>query len=74
MSILTLIAQARTETYTNVMSRYVMFHVQWRFHKMPKSKKKQIPNPNKNNISTKRPKYPGNCSNFAINYYHIGQS
>lgn len=25
-------AQARTETYTNVLPRYVMFHVQWKFH------------------------------------------
>lgn len=31
-------AQARTETYTNVLPRYVMFHVQWRFHKAPKKK------------------------------------
>lgn len=29
-------AQARTETYTNVLPRYVMFHVQWKFHKAPK--------------------------------------
>ena len=33
-------AQARTETYTNVLPRYVMFHIQWKFHKSPK--KKQI--------------------------------
>ncbi len=32
-------AQARTEKYMNVMSRYVMLHVQWKFHKMPKTKK-----------------------------------
>lgn len=31
-------AQARTETYTNVLPRYVMFHVQWEFHKAPKKK------------------------------------
>lgn len=31
-------AQARTETYTNVLPRYVMFHVQWKFHKAPKKK------------------------------------
>ncbi len=31
-------AQARTETYTNVLPRYVMVHVQWRFHKAPKKK------------------------------------
>ena len=31
-------AQARTETYTNVLPRYVMFHVQLKFHKTPKKK------------------------------------
>lgn len=31
-------AQARIETYTNVLPRYVMFHVQWKFHKAPKKK------------------------------------
>lgn len=31
-------AQARTETYTNVLPRYVMFHIQWKFHKAPKRK------------------------------------
>lgn len=31
-------AQARTETYTNVLPRYVMFHIQWKFHKSPKKK------------------------------------
>ncbi len=31
-------AQARTETYTNVLPRYVMFHVQLKFHKAPKKK------------------------------------
>lgn len=31
-------AQARTETYTNVLPRYVMFHVQWKFNKAPKKK------------------------------------
>lgn len=31
-------AQARTETYTNVLPRYVMLHVQWRLHKAPKKK------------------------------------
>ncbi len=31
-------AQARTETYANVLPRYVMFHVQWKFHKSPKKK------------------------------------
>lgn len=29
-------AQARTETYTNVLPRYVLFHIQWKFHKQPK--------------------------------------
>ena len=32
-------AQARTETYTNVLPRYVMFHVQLKFHKAPKRNK-----------------------------------
>lgn len=31
-------AQARTETYTNVLPRYMMFHVQWKLHKAPKKK------------------------------------
>lgn len=31
-------AQARTETYTNVLPQYVMFHVQWKIHKAPKNK------------------------------------
>ncbi len=31
-------AQARIETYTNVLPRYVMFHVQLKFHKAPKKK------------------------------------
>lgn len=31
-------AQARTETYTTVLPRYVMFHVQLKFHKAPKKK------------------------------------
>lgn len=31
-------AQARTETYTNVLPRYVMLHIQWKFHKAPKRK------------------------------------
>lgn len=31
-------AQARTETYTNVLPRYVMFHIQWKLHKAPKQK------------------------------------
>lgn len=31
-------AQARTETYTNVLPRYVMFHLQWKLHKAPKRK------------------------------------
>ncbi len=29
-------AQARTETYTNVLPRYFMFHIQWKFHKKPR--------------------------------------
>lgn len=32
-------AQARTETYTNVLPRYFMFHIQWKFHKSPKNKR-----------------------------------
>lgn len=31
-------AQARTETYKNVLPRYFMFHVQWNFTKLPKKK------------------------------------
>ncbi len=31
-------AQARTETYTNVLPRYVMLHIQWKFHKVPQKK------------------------------------
>ncbi len=31
-------AQARTETYRNVIPRYVLFHVQWKFNKQPKKK------------------------------------
>lgn len=31
-------AQARTETYTNVLPRYVIFHIQCKFHKAPKRK------------------------------------
>lgn len=31
-------AQARTETYTNVLPRYVMFHIQWKFNKSPKKR------------------------------------
>lgn len=31
-------AQARTETYTNVLPRYVMLHIQWKFHKSPKKR------------------------------------
>lgn len=31
-------AQARTETYTNVLPRYFMFHIQWNFLKTPKKK------------------------------------
>lgn len=29
-------AQARTETYRNVLPRYVLFHLQWKFNKSPK--------------------------------------
>ena len=31
-------AQARTETYTGVVPRYFMFHIQWKFNKQPKMK------------------------------------
>lgn len=31
-------AQARTEIYTNVLPRYVMFHVQWKFNNAPNKK------------------------------------
>ncbi len=33
-------AQARVETYNSVVPRYFMFHVQWKFNKLPKGKKK----------------------------------
>ena len=31
-------AQARTETYTGVVPRYFMLHIQWKFHKQPLKK------------------------------------
>ena len=31
-------AQGRTETWNNVLPRYVLFHVQWKFHKLPKKR------------------------------------
>ena len=31
-------AQARTETYINVLPRYFMLHVQYRFNRQPKKK------------------------------------
>lgn len=31
-------AQARTETYTNVLPRYFLFHIQWKFNKQPKKR------------------------------------
>ena len=31
--------QGRTETYSTVLPRYVLFHIQWNFNKQPKSKK-----------------------------------
>lgn len=31
-------AQGRTETWSNVLPRYILFHVQWKFHKLPKKK------------------------------------
>lgn len=31
-------AQSRTETWNNVLPRYILFHVQWKFHKLPKKK------------------------------------
>ena len=34
-------AQARTETYANTLPRYFMFHLQWKFHKLPKNKEKK---------------------------------
>ena len=34
----TMNAQGRTETYTNVMPRYVLLHAVWRFNKQPKKK------------------------------------
>lgn len=33
-------AQARTETYANTLPRYFMFHIQWKFNKLPKNKRK----------------------------------
>lgn len=36
----TINAQGRTETYRTVLPRYFMFHVQWRFNQIPKSKNK----------------------------------
>ena len=36
--IYTVNAQARTETYTNVLPRYVLLHVQWKLHRAPKKK------------------------------------
>ena len=29
-------AQGRTETYTNVLPRYVLFHAVWRLNRQPK--------------------------------------
>ena len=37
----TLNAQGRTETYTNVMPRYALLHVVWRFNKQPVKKNEQ---------------------------------
>lgn len=34
----TMNAQGRTETYTNVMPRYVLLHAVWRFNKQPKKR------------------------------------
>ncbi len=31
-------AQGRTETWSNVLPRYILFHIQWKFHKLPKKK------------------------------------
>lgn len=31
-------AQARTETWSNVLPRYLLFHVQWKFNKLPKKR------------------------------------
>ena len=31
-------AQARTETYINVLPRYLLFHIQWKFNKSPKKR------------------------------------
>lgn len=33
-------AQARTETYANTLPRYFMFHIQWKFNKLPQNKRK----------------------------------
>lgn len=40
----TLNAQGRTETYTNVMPRYALLHVVWRFNKQPVKKGEQQKN------------------------------
>jgi len=37
----TLNAQGRTETFTNVMPRYGLLHVVWRFNKQPAKKNEQ---------------------------------
>ena len=34
----TLNAQGRTETFTNVMPRYALLHIVWRFNKQPVKK------------------------------------
>ena len=34
----TMNAQSRTETYTNVMPRYILLHAVWRFNKQPKKR------------------------------------
>lgn len=31
-------AQGRTETFSNVLPRYAMFHIQWKFNRMPKKR------------------------------------
>lgn len=31
-------AQARTETYVNVLPRYILFHIQWKFNKSPRKR------------------------------------
>ncbi len=33
-------AQARTETYVNVLPRYFMLHIQYRFNRQPKKRNK----------------------------------